>query len=136
IVPSQSALSRAERLADSVYKEIQSGKLDFYNAASIYSDSKATKFNGGMILNAENVQSRTTYIPVDKLDPSIFTAIDTLEPGEFSRPSLFTGQDGKRGYRLVYLKSRTAPHQANLEQDYAKIKEAALSDKMDQIVLN
>lgn len=136
IVPNQSALSRAERLADSVYNEIQSGRLDFFNAASIYSDSKATKFNGGMILNAQNVQSRTTYIPVDQLDASIFTAIDTLEAGEYSKPSIFTGPDGKRGYRLVYLKSRTAPHQANLEQDFAKIKEAALSDKMDQIVSN
>lgn len=134
IVPTAASLERAQKLADSVYTEITTGKLDFYNAAAIYSDNKETKYNGGMILNAENTQTRTTYIPVEQLDAGIFTAIDTLEPGQFSRASKFTGADGKDAYRLVYLKSRTAPHQANLQQDYAKIKEAALDEKMNKIV--
>jgi peptidyl-prolyl cis-trans isomerase SurA len=117
-----------------VYNLVSSKKLDFYTAASLYSDDKETKYNGGMILNAQNVQTRTTYIPVDQLDAGIFTAIDTLEVGEYSKPSRFTGPDGKNAYRFVYLKSRTAPHQANLQQDFAKIKDAALEDKMDRVV--
>src|SRR5690606_16857890 len=134
IVPTEASLERAGKLADSIYNQVNTGKLDFYTAATLYSDDKETKYNGGMVLNAQNVQTRTTYIPVDQLDAGIFTAIDTLEAGEYSRPSRFAGQDGKNAYRFVYLKSRTAPHQANLEQDFAKIKEAALEDKMDRIV--
>lgn len=134
MVPTPASLDRAQNLADSVYNEITAGNLDFYTAAAIYSDNKETKYNGGMILNAENVNTRTTYIPVEQLDAGIFTAIDTLEPGEYSRASKFTGPDGKDAYRLVYLKSRTAPHQASLQQDYAKIKEAALDEKMNGIV--
>jgi len=134
IVPTEASLLRAEKLADSVYNLVNTKKLDFYTAAAIYSDDKETKYNGGMILNAQNVQTRTTYIPVDQLDAGIFTAIDTLEPGEYSRPSRFAGPDGKNAYRFVFLKSRTAPHKANLEQDFAKIKEAALEDKMDRVV--
>jgi len=134
IVPTEASLLRAEKLADSIYNQVTKGKLDFYTAAAVYSDNKETKYNGGMVLNAQNVQTRTTYIPVDQLDAGIFTAVDTLEVGEYSRPSRFAGPDGKNAYRFVFLKSRTAPHQANLEQDFAKIKEAALEDKMDRIV--
>ncbi|HWK98659.1 MAG TPA: hypothetical protein VNQ55_01875, partial [Parapedobacter sp.] len=79
-----------------------------------------------------NQQSRTTLIPADKLDASVFTAIDTLQPGEYSRPSQFTDRTGKSGYRFTYLKSRTPPHQASLEMDFAKIKEAALEDKINR----
>lgn len=134
IVPTEASLTRAKELADSVYTEINAKRLDFYNAATIYSDDKETKYNGGMILNAQNVQTRTTYIPVDQLDAGIFTAIDTLQPGEYSRPSRFTGPDGKSAYRLVYLKSRTPPHQASFNDDFAKIKQAALEEKMNKVV--
>src|SRR5690606_31598281 len=134
IVPNEASLIRAEKLADSVYNQISLGKLDFHTAAAVYSDNKETKYNGGMVLNAKNVQARTTYIPVDQLDAGIFTAIDTLKVGTYSKPNRFTGPDGKKAYRLVFLKSRTAPHKANLEQDFSKIKEAALEDKMDRVV--
>jgi peptidyl-prolyl cis-trans isomerase SurA len=30
-----------------------------------------------MMLNAENVQTRSTYIPTDKLDPQIALVVDT-----------------------------------------------------------
>lgn len=131
--PTQASLDRAKALADSVYNAVIEGKLDFYTAATNYSDNKETKFNGGMLLNAENMNSRTTLIPSDRLDASIFTAIDTLKPGQYSRPAQFQdGQNGKVGYRFTYLKSRTEPHRANLDQDYAKIKEVALDDKINR----
>lgn len=129
--PTPASLERAKQQIDSIYQHVVSKKLDFYTAATLYSDNKETKYNGGMLLNMEG-QSRTTLIPVDQLDTTIFSAIDTLKPGEFSRPAEFTNEAGKTGYRFVYLKSRIPPHQANLEQDFAKIKEAALQDKINR----
>lgn len=132
IKPTPASLERAKAHIDSIYENVANNKLDFYSAATLYSDNKETKYNGGMLLNMENQQSRTTLIPADKLDASIFTAIDTLQPGEYSRPSQFTDRTGKAGYRFTYLKSRTPPHQANLDMDFAKIKEAALQDKINR----
>lgn len=133
IKPSAASMERAKAHIDSIYDYVVSGKLDFYTAATTYSDNKETKFNGGMLLNLENQSSRTTVIPLDRLDAALFTAIDTLEPGQYSRPAVFTdAQSGKQGYRFNFLKSRTAPHQANLDQDYAKIREAALEDKINR----
>lgn len=132
--PTTASLERAEELADSVYTEIHKGELNFSAAAALYSDDKETKYNGGMMLNSENVNTRTTFIPVDQLDADVFSAIDTLDVGEVSAPNRYTGPDGKPAFRLMYLKSRTAPHQANLEQDYAKLKEAARADKVNRVL--
>ena len=130
------SLERTKVAIDSIYQNVVTKKLPFSTAASLYSDNNDTKYNGGMLLNAEDVQSRTTFIPTDKLDPSIFFAIDTMKVGNYSRPYEFTGRDGKKGYRFVYLKSKTEPHKANLDQDFPKIKEIAFQDKTQREVSN
>ena len=87
-----------------------------------------------MMLNAENVETRTTYIPTDKLDPQIALIVDTMKVGHISKPQLFTDQGGKKSYKIFYLKSTTDAHKANLKQDFPKLKEAALSDKINRTV--
>lgn len=132
--PVPASLERAKAHIDSVYQNVIKKTVDFGTAASLYSDNNDTKYNGGMMLNAENVQSRTTFIPTDKLDPSIFLTVDTMKVGTISEPALFTGADGRQGYRILLLKSKTGPHQANLEQDYPKIKEVAFEDKTNRTI--
>ncbi|WP_026896949.1 peptidylprolyl isomerase [Daejeonella oryzae] len=128
------SLQRAKVHIDSIYTKVKEGKLDFATSASLYSGNNETKYNGGMLLNAENVQSRTTFIPTDKLDAQVFLTVDTMKVGSYSEPSIFTAADGKQGYRFLYLKSKTGPHKANLEQDFPKIKDAAFEDKTSRTV--
>jgi peptidyl-prolyl cis-trans isomerase SurA len=129
------SLDRAKTKIDSVYTLLSGNKkIDFSSAASFYSDDNDTKYNGGMMLNADNVQSRTTYIPTDKLDPQVALIVDTMKVGEISKPSLFTAQDGKRTYKVLLLKSKTDAHKANLAQDLPKIKELAYEDKLNRTV--
>ncbi len=128
------SLERSRMHIDSIYTKVDKEKLDFNTAASLYSDNNETKYNGGMMLNAENVQNRTTFIPTDKLDAQVFLTVDTMKVGSFSEPAIFTSQDGKQGYRFLYLKSKTGPHKANLDQDYPKIKDAAFEDKISRTV--
>jgi len=87
-----------------------------------------------MMLNAENVQARTTYIPTDKLDPQIALVVDTMKVGQLSKPGLFTAQDGKKSYKILFLKSKTDAHKANLAQDLPKIKDLAYEDKLNRSV--
>ncbi|MBV8390144.1 MAG: peptidylprolyl isomerase [Mucilaginibacter sp.] len=134
-VVTQAAVDRAKLKADSVYNDMMKNKnVTFATAASFYSDDKDTKYNGGMMLNADNVETRTTYIPTDKLDPQIALIVDTMKVGTISKPQLFTDQTGKRSYKILYLKSVTDAHKANLKQDFPKIKEVALSDKINRTV--
>lgn len=136
IIPqnTQASLDRAKTKIDSIYTKVKTGKMDFSNAASLYSDDNDTKYNGGMMLDAENVSTRTTHIPTDKLDPKVFLTIDTMKVGTYSTPELFTDARGKAGYRFFYLKSKVPPHKANLDQDLPKIKDAAYQDKVNKTV--
>lgn len=132
--PTPASLDRAKAHIDSIYQAVMDKKIDFAAAASLHSDNNETKYNGGLMLNAENVQSRTTLIPTDKLDPQVFLTIDTMKVGGVSKPSLFTQADGKTGYRFLRLKSKTGPHQANLDQDFPKIKEVTFEDKNNRTI--
>lgn len=134
-VVTQEALNRTKTMADSIYTLLKKNKtIDFSSAAAFYSDNKDTKFNGGMLLNAENVESRSTFIPTDKLDPQVALVTDTMKVGEISKPFLFTGADTKQGYKILYLKSTTNAHKANLAQDYPKIKEFANNEKISRTI--
>ena len=132
--PTQASLDRTKAHIDSIYRDVVNKKVPFSTAASLYSDNNETKFNGGMMLTADEVQSRTTLIPTDKLEPSVFLTIDTMKVGTYSEPELFTDRSGKQGYRFLYLKSKTEPHIANLDQDFPKIKNVALEDKLNRTV--
>jgi peptidyl-prolyl cis-trans isomerase SurA len=137
IIPpvTQESLDRAKAKADSVYTLLKTNKkIDFSTAAAFYSDAKDTKYNGGMLLNADNVETRTTYIPTNRLDPQIALITDTMKVGSISTPQLFTGQDGKKSYKILYLKSSTDAHKASLALDYPKIKEYATNDKINRKV--
>lgn len=127
--PTQASMERLKGKIDSIYERVDDQKLPFSTAATLYSDDNETKFNGGMVTNPQS-PSRSTLIPVDLLDKESFMAIDTLQQGDFSRPFQFQDQrTGKMGYKFTFLKTRIAPHKASLEQDFAKIQEAAQEDK-------
>jgi len=70
--PTPQSLDRAKLHADSIYNNILAKKVTFSTAASLYSADKESKYNGGMMLFADNVTARTTFIPADKLDPKVF----------------------------------------------------------------
>ncbi|WP_113654300.1 peptidylprolyl isomerase [Pedobacter namyangjuensis] len=129
------SLERVKMKADSIFKDIQDKKLPFFTAASLYSDNKETQYNGGMMLYSDNQTSRTTFIPVEKLDPSVFVVIDTMKVGTVSKPVSFSSEkDGKEGYKIFLLKSKIPPHKGNLEQDYPKFKEIAQSEKQAKVM--
>jgi peptidyl-prolyl cis-trans isomerase SurA len=134
--PTVASIERAKAHIDSIYDKVVSKKMAFSAAAATYSDNNETKYNGGMMLNGDDVDNRTTFIPTNKLEPSIFATIDTMKVGTYSRPDIFSKQVGeqefKKGFRFYYLKSKTEPHRANLEQDFPKARVAALKDKTDK----
>jgi peptidyl-prolyl cis-trans isomerase SurA len=133
-VTTPQSLERVKLHADSIHRNIINKKISFSAAASKYSDNKETKYNGGMMLYADNVTARTTFIPADKVDPKVFLVVDTMKVGSVSNPVAFTGADGKEGYKILLLKSKIPPHKGNLEQDYAKFKEKAQEQKMDKVL--
>jgi len=122
-------LNKAKVSLDSISSLIQMKKLTFDDAVVRYSDDPS-KNNGGLMINQQTGNSK---FESSQVDPKIFFVIDKLKVGEISSPVLTTDR-GKQDYRIYYLKSRTNPHKANLEEDYARIQLIALESKKMNII--
>lgn len=127
------SMEKAKNKLDSIAKIIQNDSLDFSLAARRYSDDEDTKKGGGIIVNP---YTSSSLYPMDDLDPSLFFVIDKMDIGEISAAVQIQDPRSKPGYRLIKLMRRTKPHQANLKDDYQKIKSAALSEKEQESLQN
>jgi peptidyl-prolyl cis-trans isomerase SurA len=118
-------LSKAKLYLDSVYTLIKKDTIPFEKACAKFSDDASAKA-GGLLINTE---TGTTKFEPDQLDPSVFFSVDKMKVGDMSLPVPMKTADGLQAYRILYLKSRTEPHKANLKEDYDLIQEAAKKDK-------
>lgn len=127
---SQEDLAKARTDLENVASLIRMDSLTFEKAAVKHSDDPG-KNNGGMMVNP---LTGTTRFETSQLDPSLFFVIDKMEEGEISAPVVMRTEEGRQAYRILYLKTRTAPHRANLKEDYSRIQEWALEDKRTRVI--
>lgn len=113
---------------DTVRSKLIAGTLKFGEAVAKYSDEENSKFTAGMMRGKDG----TSIIYIDDLDKEMVPLLEKLKPGEFAQPTAFTDPQGKKGVRLIYLVSRTAPHRENIENDYSKIAGRALEEKKEK----
>jgi len=118
-------LALAKAYLDTVANLVRSDSMAFDEAVMKYSDGE-NKNNGGLLINPI---TGTTGFEMSQLDPQVSFVIDKLQVGEISIPVVMEMEDGKQAYRLLYLKKRTLPHRANLQEDYDFIQQQALMEK-------
>lgn len=116
---------------DSLRNKIIVDSISFAKAAKVYSADKQTAFNGGMFTD---VETGSTRIAQEDLQPAIFFVIDTMQVGDISMPTKFTMEDGTEAVRIIYYQKKVPAHQANLKDDYQKIYSAALEEKKNNAV--
>lgn len=128
ILPSDIELARKK--LDSVLWLIKIDTLTFERAAQKNSDDENTKANGGFLTDPNG----STRIPVDELPKDLYYTIENLEPGMITEPELITlpTPDRQQVWRVLYLRSETPPHRANLKDDYQKMQALALQRKQMQ----
>jgi peptidyl-prolyl cis-trans isomerase SurA len=125
----EAEVQKAKSTLDSLKTVIKKDSITFENAAYKYSEDEDTKNRGGIMVD---MKTNSSHIPTDQLDASLFSIVDKLKVGEISDPVYFKNAEGKDAYRIVYLKSRTLPHKANLKEDYPKIKDLATASKKQE----
>ena len=128
----ETEISAAKAKLDTVRSRIVAGNMSFNDAASRYTEDENAKFNGPYLLGRDG----SAYVTIDQLDNETVAAIRNLKVGDISAPLPFTNERGKKGVRLVYLKSRSEPHVMNLRDDYSKIATAALEEKKRKALQN
>jgi peptidyl-prolyl cis-trans isomerase SurA len=127
LIPQISSVEMKESTAklDSIRNLVVDGKLSFGDAVTRYSDDEGTKFNAGQISGRDG----STYITIDQLDKDMVVMLKDLNVGEYSKSTEFTDDRGRKGLRVVFLKTKTDPHRENLKDDYSKVAQRALEEK-------
>lgn len=111
---------------DSVRNLIISGKIAFPEAVGKFSTDEAAKRTGGMVIDPT---TGNTELDVTRLDRDMVMMLDTLKQGSVSAPHVYMNDMRERSCRIVYMRSRTEPHRANLKEDYGRIQDVALQQK-------
>ncbi|SDR07814.1 peptidylprolyl isomerase [Flagellimonas zhangzhouensis] len=123
----QSAIDKAMAELDSIRQQVLDGKYTFADAALNFSDEKETKFDGGLLRNPVNFDSR---FELTKMDPSLYNQVRNLKDEEISRP---IREDDPRGgapkLKIMKISNRYDEHKADFAKDYLKIQELALREK-------
>ena len=114
---------------DSIRNDLVANRYDFGAAVARFSESEESKYTGGMKQCGQG-----TYCTIDQLDKELVVALKGLNPGDISKPLVYTDERGKKGVRLVYMKTRTEPHRENLKDDYNKVADRALEIKKMEAV--
>lgn len=124
---SQKALDEAKTELDTIRKHIMEGKYTFAEAALNFSDEKETKFDGGLLRNPINFDSR---FELTKMDPNLYNQVRNLKDNEISFPVL---EEDPRGggpkYKILQVTNRYEEHVADFAKDYVKIQELAKTEK-------
>lgn len=120
------ALSEAKKKIDLIRKRIIDNELTFEEAAKSFSDEKATKNNGGVLINPTTGDTR---FELTKIDPVLYNQIQRLADNEVSAPLLESDKQGNQSFKIIKVSNRYDEHTADYSKDYLKIKELALKQK-------
>lgn len=120
---------------DSIAHQLQVDSLSWRDAVRQYSEDEQSKSVGGLMTNSKTGDS---HFEKADIDGTLIFTIDRMKVGQYSDALPYsaverTGEN-KQGFRIIYLKSETEPHKANLEQDYSKIQAAAKAEKQQKIL--
>ncbi len=123
----QSAIDKAVKELDTIRQQVLDGKYSFAEAALNFSDEKETKFDGGLLRNPINFDSR---FELTKMDPTLYNQVRNLKDEEISKP---IREDDQRGgppkFKIMKISNRFDEHEADFAKDYLKIQELALREK-------
>lgn len=124
---SQSVLDAAKAELDTIRKKIINEEFTFAEAALNFSDEKETKFDGGLLRNPVNFDSK---FELTKMDPTLYNQVQNLKDNEITYPVLEQDQrGGAPKYKILKITNRYDEHVADFSKDYTKIQELALTEK-------
>ncbi|MBI4929505.1 MAG: peptidylprolyl isomerase [Bacteroidetes bacterium] len=132
--PAPEDLLKAKTFLDSIADLVKKDSISITEAASRFSDDEDTKHTGGLISNPYTGSTKFEMSQLSQIDANLVFTTDKLKTGELSATELTQSHDGKQSYHIIYVKSRTEPHRANLKEDYQLMQDEALAAKKDKEV--
>ena len=126
---------------DSIAAEIREGKFTFEEAASVLSDDKDTRKNGGTM-----VCSSIEYDPLSGYPRGVYTSrfelkdlpqdvalvVDTMQVGDISQAFRMVNEKGKEVTAIVKLRARHPAHRANPTDDFNILQDMILKQRAEE----
>ena len=128
-----SAMAEAKKKIDLIRKRIFDEEISFQEAAKSFSDEKATKNNGGVLINPTTGDTR---FELTKIDPVLYNQIQRLGDNEVSAPLLESDRQGNQSFKIIKVSNRYDEHTADYSKDFLKIKDLALKEKQLNAIQN
>lgn len=116
---------------DSLKRIVEADSLSFDWAAKRYSEDAQTSVNGGLLVNP---QTQASTFELDQLPTKDYYVIRNMQVGDLSESYESTDHNHKVCYKILYLKTRSEPHRANLKQDYILLQDLALMNKNNEVL--
>jgi len=132
---SEQALDNAMVRLDSLWMDIDAGKLTF-EEATYFSSDKDTRNNEGLMLN-QNMESRnygTSKFEMQDLPLGMGVVVENLKVGEISKPFVMKNNAQNDVVVLVKLKERIDVHQANIRDDFQELKSYVENIKREELL--
>ena len=129
-VPEQK-LTETKKKVEDIKKDIESGKITFEEAVKKYSQDKATRLNGGVIVNPST--GETTF-DLNRMDPALYARVNNLKKSEITDVFYDETREGSKMFKILVMKDRTNTHKAELVNDYVKIQRLALQKKREETI--
>lgn len=128
---SQESIDAAQKEIEDIKTKIESGEIEFAEAARKFSDDKETRNNGGQLVNPVNFD---TKFDLTKMDPTLSAQVYNLNEGEVSK--VFTDRDrtGKSSLKILTVTKKYPEHKADYAKDYERIKQLALREKQIKVI--
>ena len=121
---------KAKEELDSIRQLITDGTMTFSEAALKFSSDKDTKQNGGFLINPASNSTKWELDEIGEMDQNlVFMLENQMKVGDVSPVIQYVGADSKQAWRIIFLKSRTEPHKANIKDDYIKLLNMATFEK-------
>ncbi len=125
-------ISDATAKLDSIRTQLMANVFGFGEAIAKYSDDDNAKSTAGQIMGRDG----STFLTIDQLDKDMVLLLknSNLKAGEYSKPTTFTDERGKKGVRIVLMVSKSEPHRENLKDDYNRVASRALDEKKSAVL--
>ena len=117
------------KMLDSIRGKLVSGSLTFGTAVSRFSEDDISKYTGGMRQGPNG-----NFLTIDQLDKDMVALLKDMKVGEYSKPTPYSDERGKKAVRLAFLKSRSEPHRENLKDDYDRVAQRAIEIKKQGVL--
>lgn len=119
-------IEMAREKIETIRQRIEDGEISFKEAAKEFSDEEETRESGGQLINDLTLDKR---FELSKMDPELYNKIINLEENEVSPIYKESNRRQQPFFKILSISKRIEEHEADFNNDYARISELALRQK-------